>query len=172
MLCWLAWYCKACYCSPFILSNIWSLPDLSLPLPVTLPRAVSLHIRGRGRQVGAERCMERRMKFLADTTGWGGWWECRREHLMFVSNSKANWVRRGWIAPSYQSRFVLPLQVGKDILPLSIFKGIMSKKSTPTQSPSLPCHRPPSVPHARMETTLKTQQKAVFLSPSIKRLLT
>lgn len=138
------WYCLASlvlqvsYWSPFILSNIWSLPDLSLPLPVTLPRAVSLHIRGRGRQVGAERCTERKMKFLGDTTGWGSRWVCRREYLLFNSSSKANSLRRGWITPNCQSSFALPCRTGKYILPFLPSKETLAKKYNPTSLPPLP----------------------------------
>lgn len=105
---------------------------------MTLPRAVSLHIRGRGRQVGAGRCMERRMKFLGDTTGWGGWWECRREHLMFVSSSKANSIGRGWIAPIYQSHFVLPLQQAKTFCLFLFSKESWVKKKTQPNLPPFP----------------------------------
>lgn len=83
------------YWSSFILSNIWSLPDLSLPLPVTLPRTVSLHIRGRGRRVGAERCTKRKMKFPGHIMEWGVWWAWRRECLLFISFSKANSLKKG-----------------------------------------------------------------------------
>lgn len=148
------WYCLASlvlqvsYWSPFILSNIWSLPDLSLPLPVTLPRAVSLHIRGRGRQVGAERCTERKMKFLGDTTGWGSRWVCRREYLLFNSSSKANSLRRGWITPNCQSSFALPCRTGKYILPFLPSKETLAKKVQPNL-PSSPAQGHP--PHFSYE---------------------
>lgn len=83
------------YWSSFILPSVWSLPDLSLPLPVTLPRTVSLHIRGRGRRVGAERCTKRKMKFPGHTGEWGAWWAWRRECLLFISSSRTNSLKKG-----------------------------------------------------------------------------
>lgn len=131
------------YWSAFILSNIWSLPDLSLPLPVTLPRTVSLHIRGRGRQVGAERCTKRKMKFPGHTMGWGAWWTWRRECLWFISSSKANSLKKGWITPSCQVLFWTPFRTGKDTLPLSNLKGMWQKKHTQPNLPwPTPAHQP------------------------------
>lgn len=83
------------YWSSFILSTIWSLPDLSLPLPVMLPRTVSLHKRGRGRRVGAERCTKRKMKFPGHSKEWGAWWAWRRECLLFISSSRAISLKKG-----------------------------------------------------------------------------
>lgn len=150
------------YWSPFILSNIWSLPDLSLPLPVTLPRTVSLHIRGRGRQVGAERCTKRKMKFPGHTMGWGAWWTWRRECLLFISSSKANSLMKGWISPSCQSCFGLPLEQAKTLCLFLPSKGSGKKTHTthPPPAPSSP-HFPPL--HPQSYTTLKSPQKSVCL---------
>lgn len=148
------------YWSVFILSNIWSLPDLSLPLPVTLPRTVSLHIRGRGRQVGAERCTKRKMKFPGHTMGWGAWWTRRRECLWFISSSKANSLKKGWITPSCQSCFGLPLEQAKTLC-LFLTSEESGRKSHATQPP-LAHPSPPTPDHILPSSVNRNYSTSVY----------